>query len=93
MGRWLAAEPKVLIFDEPTQGIDIGTKSQIYKLIIDLACGGTGVILISSELIEVAKLSDRILVIRDGRLVNEIRGPIDNPDVLFEQCAGKKETA
>jgi ABC-type sugar transport system ATPase subunit len=93
VGRWLAAEPKVLIFDEPTQGIDIGTKSQIYRLIIDLACGGTGVILISSELIEVAKLSDRILVIRDGRLVNEIPGPIDNPDVLFEQCAGKKETA
>jgi len=93
VGRWLAAEPKVLIFDEPTQGIDIGTKSQIYKLIIDLASGGTGVILISSELIEVAKLSDRILVIRDGRLVNEIPGPIDNPDVLFEQCAGKKETA
>jgi len=93
VGRWLAAEPKVIIFDEPTQGIDIGTKSQIYKLIIDLASGGTGVILISSELIEVAKLSDRILVIRDGRLVNEIPGPIDNPDVLFEQCAGKKETA
>jgi ABC-type sugar transport system ATPase subunit len=44
-------------------------------------------------LIEVAKLSDRILVIRDGRLVNEIPGPLDNPDVLFELCAGKKETA
>jgi len=92
VGRWLAAEPKVLIFDEPTQGIDIGTKAQIYRLIIELACAGRGIILISSELIEVAKLSDRILVIREGRLVDEITGPIDNADVLFEKCTGKEDT-
>jgi ABC-type sugar transport system ATPase subunit len=91
VGRWLAAQPKIMIFDEPTQGIDIGTKSQIYKLIIKLAKEGQGIILISSELIEVAKLSDRILIIRDGRMAGEMKGPLTDKDVdvLFNACAGK----
>jgi len=90
VGRWLAAQPKVMIFDEPTQGIDIGTKSQIYKLIIKLAKEGQGIILISSELIEVAKLSDWILIIRDGRMAGEMKGPLTDKDVdvLFNACAG-----
>ncbi|MHC4167637.1 MAG: sugar ABC transporter ATP-binding protein [Planctomycetota bacterium] len=93
VGRWLAVNPEVIIFDEPTQGIDIGTKSQIYELIIKLACEGKGIILISSELIEVAKLADRILVVRDGRLAGEIEGPVDDVDLLFDACAQKKESA
>ncbi len=90
VGRWLAAEPKVLIFDEPTQGIDIGTKAQMYKLIIELASEGRGIILVSSELIEIAKLSDRILIIRDGRIAGEMPGPIDDADLLFDRCVGKE---
>jgi ABC-type sugar transport system ATPase subunit len=93
VGRWLALNPDVIIFDEPTQGIDIATKSQIYELIIKLACEGKGIILICSELIELAKLADRILIIRDGRLTSEMEGPIDNVDLLFEACAQKKESA
>jgi len=93
VGRWLAAQPKVLIFDEPTRGIDIGTKSQIYKLIIKLAQEGCGIILISSEMIELARLADRILIVRDGRLVKEMPGPLDNVDLLFDACAQKKEPA
>lgn len=93
VGRWLALNPEVIIFDEPTQGIDIGTKSQIYELIIKLACEGKGIILISSELIEVAKLSDRILIVRDGRLAGEMEGPIDHVDLLFDACTQKKESA
>jgi ribose transport system ATP-binding protein len=73
VGRWLAAESKVIIFDEPTQGIDVGTKSQMYGLIMDLARQGRAIILISSELIEITELADRILVIRDGRLVGEMQ--------------------
>ena len=94
VGRWLAAQPKVLIFDEPTQGIDIGTKAQIYKLIIKLAQEGRGIILISSELIEVAKLADRILIIQNGRLVDNIKGPLSDKDVdmLFDACVRKEET-
>lgn len=92
VGRWLAAQPKVLIFDEPTRGIDIGTKSQIYKLIIKLAKEGRAIILISSELIELAKLADRILIIRNGRLVSEMQAPLDDVDLLFDACAAKEES-
>lgn len=93
VGRWLAVNPDVIIFDEPTQGIDIGSKSQIYELIIKLAREGKGIILISSELIEVAKLADRILVVQEGRMAGEMDGPIRNVDVLFDACTQKKEPA
>ncbi len=89
VGRWLAAESKVIIFDEPTQGIDVGTKSQMYRLIVELACQGRAIILISSELIEITKLADRILVIRDGRLVREMQGPGTDEDALFAECVRK----
>jgi len=89
VGRWLAADSKVIIFDEPTQGIDVGTKAQIYRLIMDLACEGKAIILISSELIEITKLADRILVIRNGRLVREIQGAETDEDELFAQCERK----
>ena len=89
VGRWLAVQPEVLIFDEPTQGIDVGTKSQLYRLIMELACQGRAIILISSELIELTKLADRLLVIRDGRLTGRMEGPKTNEDALFAQCAGE----
>jgi ribose transport system ATP-binding protein len=92
VGRWLAAESKVIIFDEPTQGIDVGTKSQMYRLIMELARQGRAIILISSELIEITKLADRILVIRDGRLVREMRGPETDEDTLFAECVGKDKS-
>ena len=90
VGRWLCAKPRVLIFDEPTQGIDVGTKAQMYKLIMDLACEGCGIILISSEFIEIVNLADRIIVIRDGRIAGELHGPRTDVDQLFAAC-GKKE--
>ncbi|HUW18318.1 MAG TPA: sugar ABC transporter ATP-binding protein [Sedimentisphaerales bacterium] len=89
VGRWLAAESKVVIFDEPTQGIDVGTKSQIYRLIMDMACKGRAIILICSELLEITKLADRILVIRAGRLVREMPGPETDEDTLLALCMGK----
>jgi len=89
VGRWLAAESKVIIFDEPTQGIDVGTKSQMYRLIMDLACQGRAIILISSELIEITKLADRILVIRDGQLVHQMQGADADEDSLFVECVRK----
>ena len=89
VGRWLAAESKVIIFDEPTQGIDVGTKSQMYRLIMDLASRGRAIILISSELLEITKLADRILIIRDGRLVREMMGPETDEDALFAECGRK----
>lgn len=90
VGRWLCARPKVIVFDEPTQGIDVGTKAQMYELIMDLACQGHGIILISSEFIELVSLADRILVIRDGRIAAELPGQGTDVDDLFAAC-GQKE--
>lgn len=74
LARSLAMEPSVLILDEPTRGIDIGAKSEIYALIEELAESGMAILLISSELIEVMGLADRIIVMRDGMMTGEIAG-------------------
>jgi ABC-type sugar transport system ATPase subunit len=71
LGRWLASKPPVLLLDEPTRGIDVGTKREIYGLIDGLAGGGAAVVLVSSELPELLGLCDRIVVLREGRLVRE----------------------
>ncbi len=72
LARWLAIRPKLVIFDEPTKGIDVGAKAEIYQMICDTAGSGAAVILISSELLEVIGLSDRILVMKEGRVRGEI---------------------
>jgi rhamnose transport system ATP-binding protein len=69
LARWLATEPKILILDEPTQGVDVGAKSEIHRIIRQLANEGLAVILISSDLPEVIGMSDRIGVMREGRLI------------------------
>lgn len=72
IGKWVAAKPKVLILDEPTRGIDVGAKVEIYKLINKLAAEGVAIIMISSELPEVMGMSDRILVMCEGELVADM---------------------
>ncbi|MBT2725835.1 sugar ABC transporter ATP-binding protein [Bacillus sp. ISL-75] len=72
IGKWLSTKPKILIIDEPTNGIDIGAKTEIHKLLRKLASEGMGVIVISSELPEVLAVSDRILVMRHGRIAGEL---------------------
>ncbi len=86
VARWLAPAPKVLIFDEPTQGIDVGTKAQLYRLMVDLAAQGNGILLISSEFIELVKLADRILVVRSGRIAAELPGGDTDEEALFAAC-------
>jgi ABC-type sugar transport system ATPase subunit len=71
LGRWLASRPPVLLLDEPTRGIDVGAKREIYGLIDALARDGTAVVLVSSELPELLGLCDRIVVLREGRVVRE----------------------
>jgi ribose transport system ATP-binding protein len=75
LSRLLETSPKVLILDEPTRGVDIGAKSEIYRLIDDLAKANVGIIVISSELPEVIGVSDRILVMREGEIAGEVGGP------------------
>ena len=72
LGRWLARNPKLLILDEPTKGIDIGSKAEISEIIVRLASEGTAILLISSEMPEVLALSDRVLVMRSGRIVGKV---------------------
>jgi L-arabinose transport system ATP-binding protein len=74
LARWLAAKPKVLILDEPTRGIDVGAKAEIYHLIDELANEGLGIFFISSELSEILGLSDRIYVMQNGRITGELIG-------------------
>ena len=74
LSRWLAAKPKVLILDEPTRGIDVGAKAEIYRLIDELANEGLGIMLISSEMPEILGLADRIYVMQNGRITGELSG-------------------
>ncbi len=71
LARWLITEPDLLILDEPTRGIDIGAKAQIQGLVADLARRGVAVVFISAELEEVLRLSDRLVVMRDRRKIDE----------------------
>jgi ABC-type sugar transport system ATPase subunit len=72
LSKWLATEPRILIMDEPTRGIDVGAKAEIHRLMGELAGKGMAIIMISSELPEVLGMSDRILVMRGGRIVAEV---------------------
>ena len=88
LARWLAASSRILILDEPTRGVDVGAKAEIHALIRDLAARGHGVLLISSELPEVIALSHRILVMRQGQLVAEVRHPDATQEKLLRLMAG-----
>ena len=74
LGKWLARNPKVLILDEPTRGVDVGAKSQVHQLVRTLAAQGLATLVISSDLPELLSLTDRVLVVRAGRIVGELRG-------------------
>ena len=82
VARWLATKPKLLILDEPTQGVDVGAKSEIHKIIRQLAAEGLAVLLISSDLPEVLGMSDRIGVMRGGTLTALLPGGSDAPTVM-----------
>src|SRR5207244_12874475 len=71
LAKWLAREPTLLIVDEPTRGIDVGTKAEVHRLLEELAAQGVAILVISSELPEVLRLADRILVMREARSVPE----------------------
>lgn len=74
LARWLATNPEILILDEPTRGIDVGAKSEIQKLILELASKGMTIIFISSELQEMVRCCDRVLVLRDRKIIKELKG-------------------
>ena len=76
LAKWLAKKPKVLLLDEPTRGIDVGAKSEIYKLVKELAAKGMGVIVVSSEIPEILALANRVLVMCEGEITADM--PVAN---------------
>ncbi len=87
LAKWLATKPRVLILDEPTHGIDVGSKAEVHAIIRDLAAQGMAILMISSDLPEVLLLSDRILVIADGRLVAELPGSEATQEAVMSAAA------
>jgi simple sugar transport system ATP-binding protein len=82
LARWLATNPKLLILDEPTRGIDVGTKADIQQLVLDLAEEGRSCVYISSEMDEVLRTSHRIVVLRDRAKVTEFVGEVDETEFM-----------
>jgi len=87
LARWLAADPRLLILDEPTRGIDVGAKAEIQKLALSLCRQGTAIVFISSELEEVVRVSDRVLVLRDRALVGQLRGAAISEQAIMQTIA------
>jgi ABC-type sugar transport system ATPase subunit len=91
IARWLTLNPRILILDEPTRGIDVGAKSEIHALMSQLAKQGMGILMISSELPEILGISDRILVMREGRMVGEFaRGQVTQDDIMLAATGAQK---
>jgi monosaccharide-transporting ATPase len=93
VARWLASNPRLLILDEPTRGIDVGTKAEIQKLILDLSREGRAILFISSELEEVVRCSDRVVVLRDRKKLAELVGEQITEDEIMHTIASKEAAA
>jgi rhamnose transport system ATP-binding protein len=89
LGKWLATNPRVLIIDEPTRGIDVGTKAEVHLLLSRLAADGVAVLMVSSELPEVLGMADRILVMHEGRLTADIRREHASEEAVMLAATGQ----
>ncbi len=88
LSKWLASNAHVLIFDEPTRGVDVGARVEIYSLINDLACSGSGIILVSLDLNEILGMCDRILVLRQGRVVADLPRACASKQIIMMYAGG-----
>lgn len=88
IAKWLATKPRIIILDEPTKGIDIGSKAAVHDFMSELAAEGMAVIMVSSEIPEVLGMSDRVIVMREGRIVDEFAGAMMTPENLVRAAAG-----
>lgn len=93
IAKWLATEPRVIILDEPTKGIDIGSKAAVHEFMGELAANGLAVIMVSSELPEILGMADRVIVMREGRIAGEFAREDMTPERLVRSAAGLQEKA
>jgi rhamnose transport system ATP-binding protein len=93
LAKWLGRQPRVLIVDEPTRGIDVGTKAEVHHLLTDLARSGVAVLMISSELPEVLGVADRVLVMREGRLMAEFSHADASQETIMTAAMGQQEAS
>jgi rhamnose transport system ATP-binding protein len=91
IAKWLATEPKLLIIDEPTRGIDVGTKAEVHRLLSELAGQGMAILMISSELPEVLGMADRVLVVCEGRLTADIDRDDATPENVMRAATQTRE--
>jgi rhamnose transport system ATP-binding protein len=89
IAKWLAAQPRVLILDEPTRGIDIGAKVEVHRIISELAAAGLGIVLISSDLPEVLAMADRLVVMHEGRVTAELSSVEANQERVMFAATGQ----
>jgi ABC-type sugar transport system ATPase subunit len=88
LARWLERDPGVILLDEPTRGIDVGSKEEIHALIDRLAAAGKAIVLVSSDLPELIASSDRIIVVRDGRVATELEGTESTQEAVLRAASG-----
>jgi len=88
LAKWLETEPDILIIDEPTKGVDVGAKFQIHDELRKKAADGMAILVVSSDFPELATLTDRIIVVREGRLVGEIGAEMATDDSILNLAAG-----
>jgi rhamnose transport system ATP-binding protein len=90
LAKWLSTEPRVLLVDEPTRGIDVGTKAEVHRLLSQLAADGVAVLMVSSELPEVLGMADRILVMHEGRRVAYIPRATADEETVMTAATGEQ---
>ena len=90
VAKWLESESNIVIFDEPTQGIDVGTKHEIYMIIEQLAETGHSVIVVSSDLEELMGIADRMYVMSEGEIMGELERSEFNKEVILDMASGRK---
>lgn len=93
IAKWLATQPRVIILDEPTKGIDIGSKAAVHEFMAELAAQGLAVIMVSSEIPEILGMSDRVIVMREGLIAAELDRAALSPETLVRHAVGLKETS
>jgi ribose transport system ATP-binding protein len=89
LGKWLALKPRVLLLDEPTRGVDVGAKQEIYKLMEQLAADGVAILFVSSEMEEILRMSERALVMHQGRIAGELRRDELSEEAVMRLATGK----